>query len=264
MLTPEQVAAYHERGFVATQKPLLTDAEVERLREALGEVIEERSPGKPVLMRNLAGGDMNADAVVIQIVDIWQAHPAFKEHAFRSDLVEMVAQLCPADSLRIWHDQIQYKPPTVGSSTRWHQDYPAWPVLAQPDQCTAWVALDDATIANGCLRFVPGSHRWGSQKLGTNDDFSPRYDPAAVPAGAEVTVVPVEVPKGGVSFHHSLTWHASAPNPSVAHRRAIAVHYMAGHTRYVAAGKHVMSPYIESGDGEPVRGEAFPVVWQRR
>jgi ectoine hydroxylase-related dioxygenase (phytanoyl-CoA dioxygenase family) len=261
MLTAEQVQAYQERGFVALPKPLLTTSEVERLRQALQEVIEERAPGTPVLMRNLAGGDLHSDAVVIQIVDIWQAHPAFKEHAFRRELVEMVAQLCPAEALRIWHDQIQYKPPTVGSATRWHQDCPAWPVLAEPDQCTAWVALDDATIANGCLRFVPGSQRWGPQKLGTNDDFSPCYDPTALPAGVEVTVVPVEVPKGGVSFHHSLAWHASAPNPSVAHRRAIAVHYMAGHTRYIAAGKHVMSPFIESADGEPVRGEAFPIVW---
>src|SRR5437764_3898302 len=87
MLTPEQVAAYHERGFVALPEPLLSDAEVERLRAALQEVIEERAPGKPVLMRNLAGGEMGGDAVVIQIVDIWQAHPTFKEHAFRSDLV---------------------------------------------------------------------------------------------------------------------------------------------------------------------------------
>jgi ectoine hydroxylase-related dioxygenase (phytanoyl-CoA dioxygenase family) len=263
-LTPDQVAAYHEQGFVATTEPLLSEAEVERLRAALDEVIRGVSPGKPELLRNLAGGDLDSDAVVIQVVNIWQAHPAFAAHIRRPELVAMVAQLCPTDTLRVWHDQIQYKPPAVGTATRWHQDFPAWPVLAQPDQCTAWVALDDATLANGCLRFVPGSHKWGPQKLGTNEDFSPRYDPAAVPAGSAVTAMPVEVPKGGVSFHHSLTWHGSAPNPSVAHRRAIAVHYMAGHTRYVAAGKHVMSPYILVADGEVIEGDAFPVVWQRR
>jgi ectoine hydroxylase-related dioxygenase (phytanoyl-CoA dioxygenase family) len=264
MLTPEQVAAYREQGFVATTEPLLTDAEVERLRRALDEVIAGTSPSEPELLRNLAGGDLYGDAVVVQIVNIWRAHPAFAEHLRRPDLVEMVAQLCPTDTLRVWHDQIQYKPPTVGTATRWHQDFPAWPVLTPADLCTAWVALDDATLANGCLRFVPGSHRWGPHRaLGTGDDFAPRYDPAQLPPGAGVRAVPVEVPKGAVSFHHCLTWHGSAPNPSVAHRRAIAVHYMPGHTHYVAQGTHVMSRRITVADGEVLAGEHFPVVRQR-
>src|SRR5918912_793863 len=110
MLTPEQVAAYRRDGFVATTAPLLSDTEVERLRRGLDEVIRGAAPGQPVLLRNLAGGDLNSDAVVIQIVDIWQAHPAFEEHIRRPKLVEMVAQLCPTDTLRVWHDQIQYKP----------------------------------------------------------------------------------------------------------------------------------------------------------
>ena len=264
MLTDEQVAVYHQNGFVATSEPLLSEAEVEELRQALDEVIRGEAPGKPLLLRNLAGGDLNSNAVVIQIVNIWQAHPAFERHLRRPELMEMVAQLCPTDTLRVWHDQIQYKPPAVGSATRWHQDFPAWPVLTPGDQCTAWVALDDATLANGCLRFVPGSHQWGPHKgLGTGDDFAPKYDPSWVPPGAEVRAVPQEVRKGGVSFHHALIWHGSAPNPSVVNRRAIAVHYMPGHTRYVAAGRHVMSPFIHVGDGEVIQGDAFPVVWQR-
>lgn len=265
MLTPEQVAAYHEQGFVGTTEPLLSGAEVERLQRALDEVIRGEAPGKPVLLRNLAGGGLDADAVVIQVVNIWEAHPAFAEHIRRPELVEMVAQLCPTDTLRVWHDQIQYKPPTVGTATRWHQDFPAWPVLTPADQCTAWVALDDATLANGCLRFVPGSHKWGPHRgLATGDDFEPRFDPAQLPPGAAVRAVPVEVPRGAVSFHHALTWHGSAPNPSVAHRRAIAVHYMPGHTRYVAAGKHPMAQFIDVPDGAAIEGEHFPVVWQRR
>ena len=264
MLTPAQVAAYERDGHVALDRPVFSDEEVERLRQALDQVIAGQAPGQPVLLRNLAGGDLNAAAVVIQIVDIWQAHPAFAQHIRRPELVAMVAQLCPTDTLRVWHDQIQYKPPEVGSATRWHQDFPAWPVLTPGDQCTAWVALDDATLANGCLRFVPGSHKWGPHKgLRTGDDFEPVYDPAQLPPGAEVRPVAVEVPKGGVSFHHGLIWHGSAPNPSGAHRRAIAVHYMPGHTRYVASGKHVMSPFIHVADGEVVAGDAFPVVWQQ-
>jgi ectoine hydroxylase-related dioxygenase (phytanoyl-CoA dioxygenase family) len=264
MLTTEQVEYYREHGFVALPEPLLSEAAVEELRQALDDVIKGTAPGAPELLRNLAGGDLNSDAVVIQIVNIWRAHPAFERHLRRPELVEMVAQLTPTDTLRVWHDQIQYKPPAVGTATKWHQDFPAWPVLEPADLCTAWVALDDVTIANGCLRFVPGSHRWGVHRgLGTNDDFSPRYDAAQLPAGAEVRVQAVEVPKGGVSFHHCLTWHGSAPNPTPTHRRAIAVHYMPGHTRYVPRGSHVMQRRITVAGGEILAGEHFPVVWRR-
>ena len=68
MLASEQIATYKRDGFVSPPEPLLSDAEVERLRAA---------PGEPVMLRNLAGGDLNSDAVVIQIVDIWRADPAF-------------------------------------------------------------------------------------------------------------------------------------------------------------------------------------------
>lgn len=263
-LNAEQVAFFDEHGYVATEEPVLTDAEVDALRTALDEVLAGSSPGRPELLRNLAGGGLDSDAVVVQIVNIWQSHPAYRAHIERPDIVGMVLQLCPTQTLRVWHDQIQYKPPTVGTATRWHQDFPAWPVLTPADLVTAWVALDDATLANGCLRFVPGSHRWGVHKgLGISEDFSPRYGPGQLPPGAEVRPVPVEVPKGGVSFHHCLTWHGSAPNPTVTHRRAIAVHYMPGHTRYVAAGRHVMQPRITIADGEVLAGEHFPVVWRR-
>lgn len=263
MLTAEQVAFFHKNGYVTNGEPVLTDPEVDELRAALDDVVAGASPGRPELLRNLAGGALDGDKVVVQIVNIWQAHPTFRAHIARPDIVGMVRQLCTTDTLRVWHDQIQHKPPSVGTLLRWHQDFPAWPVLTPADLVTAWVALDDATVANGCLRFVPGSHRWSDthEGLGTKDDFSPQYDPAQLPPGAKVEVVPVEVPKGAVSFHHCATWHASAPNPTATHRRAIAVHYMPGHTRYVASGEHVMKPRIMVQDSNTLAGDYFPAVW---
>src|SRR5687767_4697584 len=93
MLTPNQIAGYQRGGFVSPPEAVLSDAEVERLRAALDEVIRGAAPGEPVLLRNLAGGDLNSDAVVIQIVDIWKAHPAIEENVRPPELVQMVAQL---------------------------------------------------------------------------------------------------------------------------------------------------------------------------
>lgn len=265
MLTDEQVAFFNANGYVTTHAPILSGSDVQLLRDALAEVIAGTSPDCPHLLRNMAGGELDSDKVVVQIVNIWQAHPAFRAHISHAAIVDMVLQLMSTETLRVWHDQIQYKPPSTGSSTKWHQDFPAWPVLNPADLVTAWVALDDATLANGCLQFVPGSHLWGDNHVGlaTNADFSPEYDLRQLPLRAKVDVVPVEVPKGAVSFHHCAIWHASAPNPSDRHRRAIAVHYMPGSTRYVAAGNHIMDSEIKVRDGEILEGDHFPVIYPR-
>jgi ectoine hydroxylase-related dioxygenase (phytanoyl-CoA dioxygenase family) len=77
----------------------------------------------------------------------------------------------------------------------------------------------------------------------------------------EVRLCPVR--KGEVHFHHALTWHGSHANTSARPRRAIAIHFMLQNTRYVASGEHVMKPFVEVEDGEILKGEHFPLVYQR-
>ena len=89
MLTEEQVAFFHANGYVTTGEPLLSAAEVQTLRDALDQVIAGTSPDRPHLLRNMAGGGLDSDKVVVQIVNIWQAHPAYREHIARPDIVEM-------------------------------------------------------------------------------------------------------------------------------------------------------------------------------
>jgi phytanoyl-CoA hydroxylase len=152
----------------------------------------------------------------------------------------------------------------TGGPTRWHQDHPLWPIIQPPDLVSAWVALDDATIENGCMWMVPGSHKWGNHQvhLTADDEFKPVHrKPELLPEGAKVEAVPFEIKKGQVGYHHSLTWHGSPHNRSERKRRAIAVHYMPGYTRYEPNGKHVMGNYIEVKPGEILEGPHFPVVF---
>jgi ectoine hydroxylase-related dioxygenase (phytanoyl-CoA dioxygenase family) len=281
MLTDSQIREFHERGFLNVGR-VLTDEQLAGLREGLDRVMAGETENKPELLRNLAGGDIYsgnggnggrstqtfANAVVIQIVNIWEADERYLELIYNPVITEMTAQLCHSDLLRVWHDQIQYKPPGVGTYTGWHQDYPAWPILDPADLVTAWVALDDATIENGCMWMVPGSHKWGIPKGGLRtpmegDDFTPTYDPAQVPEGAQVVIEPAEVKAGDCHFHHCLTWHGSPKNPSDMKRRAIAVHYMPGHTRFVPRGRHPMDIRVEVQTGEVLEGKYFPVVWDK-
>ena len=90
---------------------------------------------------------------------------------------------------------------------------------------TAWIALDDATLENGCLYFGDGTN------LGpVYAHFAPEGEPFNLQLPATVLdkqpMTPAPVRKGGVSFHHGNTFHQSGPNHSTAWRRACALHYV--------------------------------------
>lgn len=205
--------------------------------------------------------------MVIQIVNIWEAEKAFYRYLFHPELTQAVAALMGTATVRVWHDQIQYKPPFKGGPTIWHQDYPYWPVLAPPDLVSAWLALEDADLQNGCMWVVPRSHRWGIHKNGTIgsrlDDWGPDYDPALVPAGEKVEVVACPVRAGEVMFHHCLTWHGTPPNRSPRGRPGFAVHYMPGYTRYEPRGSHLIDYHIQGQPGEILQGDHFPTVYDQ-
>lgn len=259
MLTNLQVAHYQQNGFL-NAGPALDQQEVAELRQDLERVLENagKSGPQPVMCHNMA---RDQSQPVWQIVNIWQASPAFNMLLFNPVIAGAAAQLSGARALRIWHDQIQYKPAGVGGVNMWHQDSPYWPVLREKDQqITAWIALDDVDATNGAMSMVPGSHRWGDQIafLHTLKDFH------AMPAEFAGHPTPVElcpVQAGHVHFHHSLTWHGSHGNTSGRPRRAIALHFMNERTTYTPDGEHPMKPFIDVQTGEPITGPAFPEVW---
>ncbi len=259
MLSPEQIATFHKNGFV-NGGPVLSDAEVEALRGEITRVIDERERtdiAQPVRIINLTGNDATP---VWQIINIWQASAPFHTLIAQPQIVEGLAELTEASALRIWHDQIQYKPAQIGGVNMWHQDAPLWPILAPMTEVSAWVALDDVDVDNGCMSMVPGSHRWGNHEAWL--ESLPNYE--AMPTefeGHTVNVVRCPVKKGEVHYHHALTWHGSHANTSGRPRRAIALHFMTQDTRFVASGEHIMKPFVHVTDGELMQGETFPLVY---
>lgn len=259
MLSQTQVEEFRTNGFLRGGK-VLSDKQVEVLREELARVIEEQGAPKPqpVRIANLSG---NPETPVWQIVNIWEASEAFQQLIYHSQIVEEVAQLTGASELRVWHDQIQYKPAEKGGVNKWHQDSPYWPILTpKTSQTTAWVALDDADESNGCMSMVVDSHHWANQipflhTLKGIDDMPSTFE------SHKLQALRCPVPKGGVHYHHSLTWHGSHANSSGRPRRAIAVHYMTEETRYDQSGNHIMKPFVEVAAGEKLEGKHFPLVF---
>jgi phytanoyl-CoA hydroxylase len=260
VVTIEQLEQYKRSGFV-NGGPVLDNETVEILQKEVLRVIEDRNNPtavQPVSLSNLSKDEAHP---IWQIVNIWEASPAFKALVTSPKIAEMAAQLSGAKELRIWHDQIQYKPKAQGGRLHWHQDSPLWRTL-QPKvaQITAWVALDDAEADNGCMYMVPGSHLWGNKQdqlnaLPEGIDLPDRFDEN------QIYFVMCPVKKGHVHFHHSLTWHGSGPNHSNRPRRAIAIHFMTEQTTFDVSGEHIMKKFITVPDGAPLKGDAFPLVW---
>ena len=262
MLTEDQVWQFQRDGYLRGGQ-VLTEDQVGVLQQELERVIENRDRGEgkqPVLCRNLTG---NSESPVWQVVNIWEASAPYRELIANPRIVEEMAQLTGASELRIWHDQIQYKPASKGGVNMWHQDAPLWPILAPMTEVSAWVALDDVDPENGCMSMVPGSHLWGNHidflnTLREFTDMPTTFEEHAL----EVRTCPVK--RGEVHYHHALTWHGSQANTSPRPRRAIALHYMTQDTRFVASGDHVMKTFVEVADGEVMQGEHFPRVFQRQ
>ena len=263
MLTSSQIDEFHCNGFLNGGR-ILTDRELEALRADLDHILEKGPDGftseepQPVSFRNMSQrGDESAALAVWQIVNIWEASPAFGRLIYHPSIVKGISRLTDALNLMVWHDQIQYKPANHGGATRWHQDAPLWPIILPMTPVSAWIALDDADEENGCMWMVPGSYKWGDQMdfLRTQQHLEQReefmnIEGFAPPADSEVKAVapqPRPVKSGEVSFHHSLTWHGSPFNRSDRPRRAIAIHYMTGESRFVASGQHLMKQFVTLG-----------------
>lgn len=146
------------------------------------------------------------------------------------------AALVGTHEIRLWHDQLLYKPSETGSDNApvvgWHTDRQYWRTCSSTEMLTAWVPFHDVDVPEGPISFVDGSHAWDEdvvldffdQDLSTLDRLRDRYD---------VSVQPARIPRGAMSFHHCRTIHGSGPNQSGRPRRSIAIHLQPGDNQFV-------------------------------
>ncbi len=126
----------------------------------------------------------------------------------------------------LFTEKLNLKRPHLGGVNPLHQDYPYWvPVAERADEiATAMLFLDDASLENGCLEVVPGSHRNGQWRTRTDGDaFAGNEIDAA--AYADVETVPLPVSAGTLVMFGAMLVHRSAPNTSTLQRRALLFSY---------------------------------------
>ncbi len=220
-ITAAQIQFYQDNGYVVLDE-FLDEAELALWRQYVGEAVAQR--GK----RKLADGSLLEEdnyyaRVFAQRINLWNDHAGMRQLMLDARLGKMAADLAGVDGVRIWHDQALIKPPW-GNPTAWHLDNPYWSFYSR-DAISLWVALDDVTRDNGCLYFLPGSHKSATyDNVGIGSNIGDLF--AAYPQWREREAVAVELKAGACSFHNGLVAHGAGANMTPYYRRAMTCAYM--------------------------------------
>ena len=154
----DQIRSFHERGFLAPVR-VLGDAQVDALRSDLAELMDVAHPGHALFHEFHTNESIDPTQVLFHALGAWRISPAFHDLLWNPSFLVPASQLV-GGAVRFWHDQLFCKPARHGGVVAWHQDYSYWTRTTPMAHLTCWIALDDVTGENGCLQYVPGSHRW--------------------------------------------------------------------------------------------------------
>ena len=228
-LSEDQVKSYRDNGFIVIENFLSTD-ELDHWRQSAEAAVKERAgikiPGKDIKTGEADGINEDSDyyaKVFDQLLNLWQTNEAMKEIMIDERIGKMASQLSGADGIRIWHDQALIKRPWA-NPTAWHLDTPFWS-FSDRKAISIWVALDDATLENGCLFFIPGSHKVTNfDRISIGKNMDGIFDIYPQLRNSKPVAAPMKA--GSCSFHNGLTVHGANANMTNGFRRAMTCAYM--------------------------------------
>ena len=225
----------------------------------------QKMPGKELKTGEEDG--INEDAVYFgkvfdQLLNLWQTDEGVRELMIDERIGKMAADLAGVDGIRIWHDQALFKAPWA-NPTSWHLDTPFWS-FSDRKALSIWIALDDATLENGCLFFVEGSHKETSFEnagIGRNMDGIFQVYPQLLKSKS----VAAPMKAGSCSFHNGLTIHGANANMTSGYRRAMTCAYMPDGNVFNGTPNILPGDYLHTIKvGEPLNNDAQnPLIYRR-
>jgi ectoine hydroxylase-related dioxygenase (phytanoyl-CoA dioxygenase family) len=250
-----QVAFFAEHGYLVLDR-ITTDDELAWLRARYDEFAAQRRTGFPD-----AVFDVGRPYGSLEEPDLGQLlFPERRTAGVEDTMMWQNARHVAARLLGLPEAEVEgwghliFKPPRRGLAVPWHQDEAYWEPTLSYQALGAWMPLDDVDVDNGCLWFLPGSHR--------GDVLRHRHvgdDPAVhllelVDAVDTSAAVPVPLRAGAVSFHHPRLLHSSRPNVTDRPRRAWANEFQSAPIRrdvpadrpWVTAGFEAMTAALAS------------------
>jgi len=259
-LDGSQLRFFEENGYLSGVR-VLEGAALEAVREAVERLRQGTSPRRDRLYETDEEYARDPERNTFHCLGGWLVEPALHDLVFHPAITVVAAQLLGLDRLRLWHDQVFYKPPRHQGVVAWHQDFSYWTRTLPMRHVTVNVVLDDTSLENGCLHYVPGSHCWpllAPVSFGRDMEAFRDFLPAELRGQFRPT--PVPLPAGFASFHHPLTVHGSFENRSDGPRRAAVVNYMAPDTRSADGRLPLLAGTPLVARGEVIEGEHFPIV----
>lgn len=207
-LTHQQIASYNESGFLKPFR-VFNDDEAAANRayfDRLLDLVKQRNDGRDAYAIN---GYQTQCQGLYDLV----THPR---------ILDLVEDICGPDFV-CWGAHYFCKLPGDSKSVPWHQDASYWP-FDKARTVTAWLAIDDADVENGCMHVIPGTHRVGHL------EWKPTQQEAVL--GQEVVdperfgkPVPFELKAGEISLHADMLVHGSQPNRSSRRRCGLTIRY---------------------------------------
>ncbi len=207
MLSQAQIDDYHENGYVVPDFRI-PETVLQAIDDHTASLIEARPEFRD-----------NCSALL-------RYDMSFAQYCNTPGILDMAAQLI-GPNIALWNMSLFGKPALNGKATPWHQDGEYWPIRPLAT-CTVWIAIDDSTTENGCLRVIKGSHRDKrlaqhqhnpSSDLTLNEELlSDQFD--------ESQAVDLELQRGQVSLHDVYLMHGSQPNLSGKRRRGMTMRLM--------------------------------------
>lgn len=265
-LTAEQINSYREQGHLQIHD-FLSPEELATWRTVVDLAVARRGdtviPGLDVEKTKKAQGASDGyDKVFKQRVNLWVDNREMRPLMIDARLGRLVAQLAGVDGIRIWHDQALLKGPW-GNATAWHKDNPYWSFYS-PNAITIWVALDDATLQNGCLYFLPGTHQEVDYR---NANISVNMDAIfeTYPQYRQTPSVAAPLRAGACSFHNGLTIHGAGANMTPGWRRAMTCAYLPDGEVFNGQANILPPEQVAAlRKGDPLNNDRqSPLIWSR-
>lgn len=259
ILSVEQHQSFEENGYLILRN-LIEPEVLDSLKRALLQVIGGNCASASNTVKR------NDGRLTTQLRHLHMTHPLIQEFIYYPKLGAIASVLMNhTPEVRLWHDQIIFKPARIGGPVAWHQDYFYWQHTSAPDMVTAWCAITNSTPENGCMYVVPGSHRWGlMENRYKHEDNELEFlltDGVRGKQNGPITKRPLVMQPSDVSFHHPMLIHGSYNNDSDEDRLGYVLHYLPAHLRYVKKHDTQKEDGIEVLDGELIRGNNFVQVW---
>lgn len=260
-LSDEQVNQFKTLGYVSNIK-LLEEDQVAQLNEELLSVMDPQNPNHDLLYEFHSNESEDPNRVIFHSLGHWRMTPGFHDVLWNPAFVMAAYQLLGEKTVRYWHDQLFCKPAKHGGVVAWHQDYSYWTRTLPMQHLTCWVGLDDSLMENGCLQYVPESHKWGlldkpsltGEMKGLVEFINEEQ------AKALENPTPIEMKKGHAAFHHPLLVHGSFENNSERSRRAFVLNVFADGT-YSNSDDTLLAGVPPIKTGEQMEGKFFPLLF---